>query len=295
MSAPSVPTTAFDRATTVRLREDGVVEASVDSAWSAPTGPNGGYLAAIVVRALRAVVDPAGELRLRSLTLHYLRGAADGPLELTVELLRRGRRVSSARVRARQGDRAVLEGLAAFSAAELPSPVDWTPRLPDVAPPPALDAEGLPVPEYRPRKGRWIEPLPQMPPVVHQVRLAPQLGGIPLAGRVPEPGGAVETGGWIALPEPRPIDEPFVALAADIWWPPVFEAVSRPVIAPTVDLTIHFRAGLPPEGLPPQPIFGHYRSTAASEGFVEEDGLLFLPDGSLLAQSRQLALLAPVG
>jgi hypothetical protein len=294
MAAPTVGTTAFDRATAVQPRADGIAVATVDTDWSAPTGPNGGYLAAIVVRALQAIADPGGDLRLRSLTLHYLRGAGAGELEVAVEVLRRGRRVSSARISARQGDRAVLEGLAAFSAPDLPSPVTWTPRLPDVGPPPALDAGGLPVGEYRPGD-RWMQPAPQMPAVVHQVRLAPQLGGIPMAGRVPEPGGAVESGGWIALPEPRVIDAPFVALAADIWWPPVFEAVSRPVLAPTIDLTIHFRASLPPAGLAAQAVFGHYRSTAATGGFVEEDGLLFLADGTLLAQSRQLALLAPVG
>jgi hypothetical protein len=41
-------------------------------------------------------------------------------------------------------------------------------------------------------------------------------------------------------------------------------------------------------------VLGHYRSTAAQGGLVEEDATLFHPDGTLLAQSRQLALLAPV-
>jgi len=65
---------------------------------------------------------------------------------------------------------------------------------------------------------------------------------------------------------------------------------------PTIDLTIHFRA---PEAAaiadPDAPVLGVFRSTDAAEGLIEEDGELWSPDGVLLAQSRQLALLVPVG
>ena len=52
---------------------------------------------------------------------------------------------------------------------------------------------------------------------------------------------------------------------------------------------------LPPEGFPDQPILGRFRTTAAVNGTMEEDGELFLADGTLIARSRQLALLAPFG
>jgi acyl-CoA thioesterase len=58
--------------------------------------------------------------------------------------------------------------------------------------------------------------------------------------------------------------------------------------APTIDLTVHFRSPLP---LPDSLLLGRFTSTLVRDGFFEEDGQLWAPDGSLVAQSRQLGLL----
>jgi hypothetical protein len=84
-------------------------------------------------------------------------------------------------------------------------------------------------------------------------------------------------------------------LLADVWWPPSLEPLRAPAIAPTIDLTVHIRADLPRGGLPDQAVLGRFVTSAAVNGTMEEDGELFLADGTLLAQSRQLALLAPLG
>lgn len=269
--------------------------ATVDPGWEAPTGPNGGYLAAILIRALEAAVAPQDERRLRSLTVHYLRTAATGPLELEVRIVRSGRRMSSATVSARQDGREVLMGLAAFAVPGLPTAAEWAPSMPDAGAPPAPDAPAVPAQDYRRDAGAWIAPFPGMPPIVRQLRLSPRLGGLPFSGRLPRDGAAAASGGWIGSPEDQPIDAAYLAQLTDFWWPPAFEAVTTPVAAPTIDLTIHVRADLPPGGLAAAPVLGRYVSTTAADGFVEEDAALFHPDGTLLAQSRQLALLAPVG
>ncbi|MEA2478395.1 MAG: hypothetical protein QOJ07_317 [Thermoleophilaceae bacterium] len=286
-------TTAFDRAIAVQPAGDGRATGSIDEGWSAPLGPNGGYLAAIAVRALEAQVDPAGERRVRALTCHYLRRAVAGPIELEVETVRAGRRLATGRLTGRQDGREVIAAIAAFSSPGLDEVAAWAPALPDVPGPPDRDATVVRARDWR-GKG-WLGPDDGTPQLLEHVRLAPRIGGRPFSGRAPEPGVAPTTGGWIELADRRPIDAAFVALCTDVWWPPSLEPLSRAAGAPTIDLTIHFRADLPPGGLDPEPVLGRFESSAAIGGLVEEDGVLFLADGTLLAQSRQLALLTPVG
>jgi acyl-CoA thioesterase len=58
--------------------------------------------------------------------------------------------------------------------------------------------------------------------------------------------------------------------------------------APTIDLTVHFRAPLPvADGL----LLGRFNNRLVRDGFFEEDGELWAADGTLVAQSRQLGLL----
>lgn len=287
-------TTEFDRATAVSEVDEGRYLSEVLGGWSAPTGPNGGYLAAIAARALQAHVAPTGDRQLRSLTCHYLRPAREGEIELEVETVRAGKRFSTARVTARQDGKEAFTGLAAFSTSGLAEAGSWSPAAPEVAPAPPRDAGRVPPDEYGPKLGAWLEPLPQMPPIVQRVKIAPQFGARPFSGQELEPGEAPETGGWIELPEPRSIDAVYIALLTDVWWPPSFHPLSELAIAPTIDLTIHVRAELPPEGLPDQPVLGRFHTAASLGGLMEEDGSLFLADGTLLAQSRQLALLAPL-
>jgi acyl-CoA thioesterase len=288
-------TTEFDRATAIEHLGDGRYAGEVEDGWGAPPGPNGGYLAAIVVRAMQAVTAPDGERQLRSLTAHYLRPAHPGAVEIGVEIVRAGRRFSTVRATVGQDGKEIITALAAFSGREMPAAATWSPALPDVARSPARDAAGMSPDAYQPASGLWLTPTADMPSIVHRVKIAPRLGGKPFSGRELKAGEAAETGGWIQLPQPRPIDAVYLALLSDVWWPPSLEPLTTAAIAPTIDLTIHIRTDLPPGGLPDQAVLGRFRTAAAVGGTMEEDGELFLADGTLLAQSRQLALLAPFG
>jgi acyl-CoA thioesterase len=287
--------TDFDRATAIKPVGEGRFAGEVEDGWGAPPGPNGGYLAAILTRALEQVVSPAGDRQLRTLATHYLRPSQPGPIEVAIEVVRAGRRFSTGRATAFQNGKETMTALGAFSTAGLPAAATWSPELPAVAPAPARAAGRIPSANYRPDGDGWLETTPEMPSIVSRVKIAPRLGGQPFSGRELAPGEPAVTGGWIELPTPRRIDAAYIALLADVWWPPSLEPLTAPAIAPTIDLTVHIRADLPPQGLPDQPVLGRFRTTAAVNGTMEEDGELFLADGTLLAQSRQLALLAPFG
>jgi len=103
----------------------------------------------------------------------------------------------------------------------------------------------------------------------------------------------MEIGGWLGLAVPRPLDEISLAFFSDALYPPPTVRLSERGASPTIDLTIHFRGSTPPnEHADPEELcLARFRSTVVHDGFFEEDGVICAADGTVLAQSRQLALL----
>jgi acyl-CoA thioesterase len=263
--------TAFDRATAARRLNDGRparFAVDVDTAWSAPVGPNGGYVAALVLRAMLAAMDRP-ERAPRSLSLHFLRTLAQGRAVVEVVEERAGRSLSTLSARVVQDDRLCVLALAAC-ATDYPSEGEYGTRLP--ACPPAAAAPVLAV-------------HPQAPPIVHQFEMRPAFGAEPFSGA-----NEAVTGGWLRLAEPRPLDALALAAFTDAWWPSPWTRLRAPSAAPTIDLTIHFRARPPADDAP---LLVRFASSTARDGFFEEDAQVWAPDGTLLAQARQLALLLP--
>ena len=259
---------AFERATAVEPLGDGAWQATCDAAWATQLGANGGFLAAIVLRAMIAQLDdPSREAR--SLTCHYLRPPDMGELRVDVTVEREGRSMSTLSARVTQGGRLCILAVAAF-AIGLAGAADYA-----GAPPRA------PAPEE-------VEPLVPPPevPIVAQFDVRPTLGGEPYSGAP-----AAVTGGWLRFADPQPLDAPALAMYADAWLPSPMPLLDRPALAPTVDLTIHFRAPAAAAEIVDEPVLAVFRSSTAAGGFFEEDGEVWSRDGVLLAQSRQLALL----
>ena len=262
--------TPFELATAVEPLGEGRLSALCDVAWSAPRGPNGGYLAAIMVRAMSAELGD-DEREARSITLHYLSPPVAGPMQIEVKVERSGRTLTTLSARLEQDGKCCLLALGAF-AGQFSGERPFAAEMPK-----ALAAD-------------QIEPIPVvelMPPITHQVEMRPALGALPFSGS-----DEAISGGWMRLHEAQRLDSATLALYCDAWLPAVFTRLTEPVGAPTIDLTIHFRD--PQAALaidPSESVLGVFRCSTAVEGFVEEDGEIWSADGRLLAQSRQLSLL----
>jgi acyl-CoA thioesterase len=272
----------FDRDTAVRiLSREGPLSsfaAEVAQGWRAGRGPHGGYLAAMILRALTVALDDPGRAP-RSLTIHFLKAPEEGPVLIEVTVERGGRSLTSLSARMSQGGAPMALALSAFS-------VPWTGpevnelAMPEVAPP---DPE---------RDPGTLIPLEHGPVFARYITMQRRFGGLPFADR-DQP---LETGGWLGLVEPRPLDALALAFFTDALIPTPFFRLSGPAPAPTIDITIHFRTALPrpssdgTAGDPHELVLARTTSQLIHEGFFEEDALIWGADGVLLAQSRQLAL-----
>jgi acyl-CoA thioesterase len=264
----------FDRDTEVRRLPDGAFEARLDKAWWIVIGPNGGYLAAILLRALAETVGDA-ERAPRSLTVHYVSPAQEGPVRIATRVERAGRSLSTLSARLEQTGALVAVAVAAF-AKPRPSPEFADLHMPEVPPPESL--------------ARLVFPADRFVPMRGQLESRRAFGEASLASSP-----HALAGGWMRAAEPRLADPPFVALLCDAWPPAVAQhralASTSPRGMPTVDLTIHFRTPIPRDATPEDFYLGVFRSRTLHSGFVEEDGEIWTRRGVLLAQSRQLAML----
>jgi acyl-CoA thioesterase len=260
----------FDLDTEVKELGGGRFAAAMSERWWVERGPNGGYVAAVVLRAIQRAA--ATERAPRSLTVQFPRAPLAGPVEITVKTEREGRTVTFLSARMEQQGKLQATALAVL-ADDLEASGFAELQMPSVEPAAEL---------YSPDPAK----VPNMPAMFQNYSVRPTLGDQAFSG------GAPYSGVWIRAREPRLLDAPLAAAILDAWFPAPFIKLDGPVPAPTIDYTVHFRAPLPEPGAAAEdPYLATFRSGLARGGFVEEDGELWSQDGKLLAQSRQLALL----
>jgi acyl-CoA thioesterase len=269
-SSPASPG-AFALATRAEQVGPELYHAQVSERWNVVRGPNGGYLAALLLDTMQQRLNDSAR-RPRVLSLQYPKVPAVGPVELRTQVSRSGRSMSWLAAELWQKGELCVAARAAFSA-------DWPSIAYDVSVPPLLpaDARARPV----------LQGLPTFASHYHYRSLF----ATPLSSE-----GADAVGGYIRLREPEPYTAPLLAALCDAWFPSTFAHDPRPSMAATLDLTVHFRDYAAIDRLDPaSEVLSVFRSRLATEGFFEEDGELWSPDGKLLAQSRQLAIAAPYG
>jgi acyl-CoA thioesterase len=232
-----------------------------------PSGPNGGYLAALL---LRAAIEATGGQTPRALHVHFLSALPVGPATVETNVLRAGRSVTTVDLKLIAGERAIV---ARASLGPSREGVEFRDVRPPAAPPPEdLTTESWPEDDEFSCHHRY------------DMRFAE--------------GGAhqfdhdrAEAIGWLRTVDRAPVDHIVLAALADSWPPPIARRRSSGFGAPTMELTIHFRDPL----LEPVDDFVLLRSRTrvASDGFADLDTDVWSRDGRLLATARQLGLLVP--
>jgi acyl-CoA thioesterase len=264
----------LQRDSAVEPQADGRYRAVIDRGWWIHRGPNGGYVAAVLVRALESeVAEPARMLR--SMSIHYVRPPEEGPADVAVAVQRQGRTLSTVTVELHQDDRLLALATAAVATDRLGTPAFDELPAPSVPSPEAV-AEGE-------RNG------PAAPPPIPMSARYDQRYCI---GRPPfEAGPDALSGGWIRQSDDGPVDVAALVAYTDAWSPAIF-SLGGFVPVPTVDLTVHVRRD--PARLDTTWCLVRFRTRVAAGGFIEEDGEIWSRDGVLLAQSRQLAVMMPL-
>jgi hypothetical protein len=286
--------TAFDEATAVSRRGEGLYDAAADPRFAlvapggaAPPAVNGGALMATV---LRAVLDCSRHPHPVATSANFLRVPQLAPAEVHVSWLKQGKTASIARAALVQDGQAVLDTtittgtlLAGPAAAGTDAVVtgadpasshllDWTgerPRIADIAD--CLDLGSWPGTVAADGTAGFAAHV--------EVLLDPACTG----WRQHEPSGMPEMRGYVRLREDRDPDALMLALAVDAL-PPVVFGLGATGWAPTVEMTWHMR-GVPAPG----PLQVAARSRHVSGGWFDEEAEVWDAAGRLVAQSRQLA------
>jgi len=267
---------------------DGRYTATLSKDWNI-WGPNGGYLASVLLRAAGAHAAP---VRPASLAVHFLARASFEEVTLTTRTLRRTRRAEAVAVSMVQNDRAVAEALAWFVLDDLPGldhDVAVMPEVPrqdelrsldqlridfDMPAPPFVFWDNL---EQWPCRWRaeWPPTEPSAPVSEAWFRFRPTATFDDCHVDAARLVVLLDTMGWPA------------AVQAHAWeWgdgPPQW-------VAPSLDLHVRFHRFRPEEPV----LFNRVESPVGAGGLLTAEGRVWSPDGVLLASAGAQLLSTPV-
>ncbi len=223
--------------TSVEPAGDGRYAGRIDPVWNLRPLPHGGLVTAIGLRALEAELDDPDQI-LRTLHTTFAAQVADGPVEIDVEVLRRGRSMSHLRAEVRNPG--VARG-------HLTTAIFGGPRrgfaFVDLAPPTGL-APPDDCPSYRDPPPEGVEIGPPMPFWTERCEGRPCLGNPPWEDVART---SSLRGSWMRFDDtPRRDDGSLDPLALVVLCDTMPGAVGErvgpspdPWFSPSVDLTVH--------------------------------------------------------
>jgi Acyl-CoA thioesterase N-terminal domain/Acyl-CoA thioesterase C-terminal domain len=254
-------TTIFDKTTTLQVDADNPHRFGIelDPLWSSLIGMHGGYLVAVAVKAAQAII---GDRPIRTVTTSFLRPGQAGPAEVDVELVRRGRSITTLTVTLSQSSKAVV--VSHVTAADAVESTSWDTTG-------ALD----------------------LPPIEVCVPITPPPGvghfdhGLALLDPIDLPfshGPLARVAGYMRPIESRAVDAPWLAMALD-WFPPAsFTRIDPPAGGISITYTVHVHRTMAELG-DDEWLSGVFRADISAGAIALEKGMITDPSGRVLAES----------
>lgn len=253
----------FARETAVTKIGDKLWRGELHQGWRIGAVPNGGYVLALIGRALAEALPHKDPLTVNAF---YLAPTALGPVECSVEVLREGGNTSHASARLYQDGALKVLVTAAYTDLDRLDGPTWS-----AAP--------------RPQYPAWEDcPSGANKKLEFSQRVELRLSGGGDVFMRGEPSGRGEFCGWAEHADGAAPDPIGLLMFADAFPPPAFDVVGLVGWVPTVELTVQVRARPAPGPLQARLVSRHLTS-----GVVEEDGEYWDSEGTLVALSRQTA------
>ncbi|MEU8708086.1 thioesterase family protein [Streptomyces sp. NPDC048565] len=263
----------FDRDTAVTLREEGVYDAELSAGWTIIRAVNGGYLLAMLGRALGDALPHSDPF---SVSAHYLTASVPGPAVIRTQVVRTGRTLST-------GEASLFQFAEDGTEVERIRVLATYGRLDDLSDEVRTSAEPPAIPPLEQCLGT-SDGAPSIPgSSAITERLDIKLDPATVGWAVGAPSGKGEMRGWFALADGRDADALSLLLTVDALPPTSFE-LGLKGWTPTVELTTHIRCRPAPG-----PLRVSITTRNLAGGFLEEDADVWDSAGRLVAQSRQLA------
>jgi len=262
-------TSFFEADTNITPTASGRWTAHISADWNIGENPNGGYL---LTPALRAAQHVAGHPDPLTVTTHFLRpGVPDAPAEITAEIVKAGRTLTSVQVTLSQDGAPRLHMIAGFGSIDATTAHDATWSVP----PPTL-----PAPEDCLDRAELTQGISIALNGRSEIRVDPATIG------PPDPDRPAEIVGWTRFrdgSDPSVLALPFFA---DAFPPTVFTRLGPIGWVPTLELTVHVRRRPAPGWLICQ-----VWCDDVFHGKMIETVRIWDSRGELVAQARQLGLL----
>lgn len=245
--------------------------ASISDEWTSLQGAHGGIVAALALKAAEEVLAREGisaEASMRAATLGYVSGNVVGDIDIEVEIIRQGRALSTTHVRTSQNGKTTT--VARFYHSPPWDGMEYS----DVPAMPQRPSETINL--YREGTKSHL----------NNVETHLHSSTAILAG--------ADRAEWMAWSRPLhggSLDSAWLLMFGDYFPPAVFAKATTPQRAVTIEYSIqvHSAAGNWVLG-DDEYLTSRMHAFHSHDGFAVEDGWIYLPDGQLLATTRQTRL-----